>query len=329
MKHRHTTFFFSVDAPSHLENELRVFFLENSMKEAKHQQEAELVVSKRFDSANYALNQYWVVTQEGEHDNEHEGLFYLAPQIQSEYFAASFKQLLRSFRLWNNYSSMRDQLVVPKNYLEIFSKQIQVQLKGMSGLSNILKESYLSDLQREKYADYISGNANRLQNFFANLWEYYQYRHRQRSLKIQTVQLRDFITEIHERFERILASQEKEAVDFRLTIERGIRNSVKVETDKRRLLLIISNLLENAIHFTQAGTIHWNVSLTDDYVVFGVENTITNATNSEQNDKQLGIGLLVGHYNAEIIHGTLTVEHNKEHTRAILELPLCSESYAK
>ena len=317
-----TQCFFIVQASAKDKEILRHFFLKNGMLECFSVSDADVIVHDRFEHEYFLSHQFWIVLKEDIED-KHEGLFYAPMPEDPKLVERLLRQIKRSYQVWFKYQQTKEHLVVPKTYLEIFSQQIQVQLKGMSGLSTILKEGYLSDLQREKYADYISGNANRLQNFFANLWEYYQYRHHQRSLKVQNINLKDLLQELHERFQRILNSQEKDdTVEFHLKIGEGIGNEeLELKTDKRRFLIIISNLLDNAVNFTKVGKIIWQASINDNMLEVKVENEDLSEQNLED-EKQLGIGLLVGHYNAEIIHGKLNVKHKENETCAVLSLPL-------
>ncbi|MFL6407155.1 MAG: ATP-binding protein [Nitrososphaeraceae archaeon] len=146
----------------------------------------------------------------------------------------------------NQLSAANEQLKVydkmQREFINIASHEIKTPTQALLGYSEILQRH---PEKREQISEAIYRNANRLQRLTNDILDVTRIESQTLKLKKEQFNLRDLIFTIVEDFKNDI---QKKGTNIRLLYEPY--NNLLVEADKGRITQVISNLLNNAIKFT-------------------------------------------------------------------------------
>ncbi|MCX6272375.1 MAG: PAS domain S-box protein [Bacteroidetes bacterium] len=154
-------------------------------------------------------------------------------------------------------------------FLANMSHEIRTPLNGILGFSELLKESELSGNEQKKYLDIIEKSGERMLNTINDLIDI---------SRIESGLIGVYISEINiNKQNEHLFSFFKPAVakkGLTMSFENTLtyKDSV-IKTDKEKVYAILSNLIKNAIRFTDKGTIVYGYKKFESYFEFFVKDT--------------------------------------------------------
>jgi CheY-like chemotaxis protein len=142
-------------------------------------------------------------------------------------------------------------------------------MNGILGFMGLLKEPDLDDENKNQYIDIVNFSGRRLLNTVNDIVEI---------SKIEAGQVRVDLSEVDvdETMEYLYKFFNKAASDKNLKLEMKNRlqnGKMIIKTDKKKLEGILINLLNNAIKFTEKGTVGFEVVAEDDQLLFSVYDT--------------------------------------------------------
>lgn len=157
-------------------------------------------------------------------------------------------------------------------FLANMSHEIRTPMNGIIGFATLLKQNDIDNEKRSKYIDIIASNADHLMGLIDDIIDI---------SKIETgnIDINTEIVDLHKMFEDlfIMFYDRKPGVEIRFL--NGKLNSIWC--DKTKLSQILSNLIGNAIKFTDAGHVEYSVNKQDEMLVFSVEDTGTGITKDD------------------------------------------------
>ena len=137
---------------------------------------------------------------------------------------------------------------IQKEFINVAAHELRTPIQPILGLSEVL-QSKIKDNERRVLVDVISRNAKRLQRLTEDILDVTKIESQSLQLQKERFNLNEVIMSVLADYE----SQIKKINDVEVSlIGKGV---FFVEADKGRLNQVISNLLDNAIKFTQKGSI--------------------------------------------------------------------------
>ncbi len=154
-------------------------------------------------------------------------------------------------------------------FLANMSHEIRTPLNGILGFVELLDQQQLTDLQRKKYTSIIGKSGQRLLNTINDILEISMIEAGQAVVRLSNVNTE----EIMQYCENFFKQQANEKGLVFVLRQHLIARQAVVETDRNKLEGIITNLLKNAIKFTDSGGVYFGNYLEDNLLVFYVKDT--------------------------------------------------------
>ncbi|MFH2021367.1 MAG: ATP-binding protein [archaeon] len=154
-------------------------------------------------------------------------------------------------------------------FISIAAHELKTPLTSIKGFTELMENDKIrrSDKKKKYYLDLIHKNTNRLYNLILDLVDSSRISLGQIKMNIEKVDVESVIEETKESM-MILISEKglKSAFVFE-------KNLPKIKADKERVLQVLRNLIINALHYTEKGSISVSAYKKDNFVRFEVKDT--------------------------------------------------------
>lgn len=208
-------------------------------------------------------------------------------------------------------------------FLNNMSHEIRTPMNGILGFSELLNNAELSPAKRNYFVSIIQNSGKQLLQVIDDILEISRLGTKQVKVLETKVCVNDLLLELFSVFD--LKAKEN---GVPLYIKNQLSDCEStIYTDKTKLQKIISNLLENALKFTNKGYISFGYTLVDDTLEIFVKDTGIGIKEEKQhiiferfsqeekdvsrNASGLGLGLSIAKENTELIGGKISVESVK------------------
>ncbi len=209
-------------------------------------------------------------------------------------------------------------------FLANMSHEIRTPMNGILGFSTLLKEPKLTGDQLLKYIGIIEKSGARMLNIINDIVDI---------SKIEAGLMTFDITEsdINEQIEYIYTffKPEVEAKGLKFSFKNTLpSNETIIKTDREKVYAILTNLVKNAIKYTDKGSVQLGYNKKGNYIEFFVKDTGIGIPNNRQeaifkrfiqadiDDKQArqgaGLGLAITRAYVEMLGGNIWVESTEE-----------------
>jgi signal transduction histidine kinase len=246
-------------------------------------------------------------------------------------FFRSVFELLWNERFLNEQLKLHDKM--QKEFINIASHEIKTPTQAILGISGLLQHY---PEKKDELIEIIRRNAKRLQTLTSDILDVTRIESQNFQLEIERFNILELLSEMIEEYTERIKSDNK---NVKLIYDQKDTNHhILVEADKGRITQVLSNILNNALKFTNEGQIivdahEYNdkkeliVSITD--TGSGINRDIFTklfskfATKSSQGT---GLGLYISKSIIEAHGGRIWAENNKEKMGAtfIFTLPIVS-----
>jgi signal transduction histidine kinase/CheY-like chemotaxis protein len=204
-------------------------------------------------------------------------------------------------------------------FISNISREIRAPLDNIAGIIDILKTSSLSEAQKRHFS-IIENSTSSLIDTFNEIIEFLKIESGTSILKFSELNLKELVLSISSAY---YFSAERKGVSFSNYIDKSI--PATLFCDKQKISLILSNILDNAVKFTNSGNISLSVLNTEDYpefcsITFSISDTgigipeenrnkiFSNFSSHNilnKNNKGLGIGLSIVNHNLKFLGSNL------------------------
>lgn len=143
------------------------------------------------------------------------------------------------------------------SFLANLSHEIRTPLNAILGFSTLLADEPLSGSEREDYKKIIQNSSNNLLDLINDVLDISRIEAGQMELVLNPVSLKGVLNDLFGIFDALM-SRQNEGREKRVILKINIKDSIseiQIITDKIRLVQVLSNLISNAIKFTNKGYI--------------------------------------------------------------------------
>jgi two-component system, OmpR family, sensor histidine kinase VicK len=167
-------------------------------------------------------------------------------------YASIFESLWNQTELYEHIRYLYEQLKshdkMKQEFMDIAAHELRTPIQPILGLAQILKDQ-ITDSAQTKFLDIILRNAKRLEQLQEGMLDVTRIEGGSMKINKQSFNLNELIFRILQDFSIQLKDDNGIKLNYRSD------GDVWVNADKNRIIQVISNLLDNAIKFTKAGTI--------------------------------------------------------------------------
>jgi signal transduction histidine kinase/ActR/RegA family two-component response regulator len=146
--------------------------------------------------------------------------------------------------------------MLKSNFLANMSHEIRTPMNGILGFAQILLNNEMERDKQERYLDIICHNGNMLVNLIDDIMDIAKIEAGQMAISKSEVNLDDLVFDLYTFFNEIKFKQEKEHLALRILNINDDENNVLI-TDGNRVRQVLSNLINNAIKFTESGVVEF------------------------------------------------------------------------
>lgn len=158
------------------------------------------------------------------------------------------------------------------SFLANMSHEIRTPMNAIIGFSELLQEDNLPSETRQQFFNHIKNSGNSLLNLINDIIDFSKIESGELKISKTVFNLNDMFDELYQTFTKIKSAKEKDHIDLQFTKGLSDENSI-IYTDPFRLKQIITNLVENALKFTEKGNIQVFYQLNQTELIFSVKDT--------------------------------------------------------
>jgi two-component system CheB/CheR fusion protein len=210
-------------------------------------------------------------------------------------------------------------------FLANMSHEIRTPMNGIIGFSQLLKDESLTKEKRNEFINIIANNGKTLLNLIDDIIDLAKIESGHMAIETIPCRANSIMSELYQQFLEVLQLKGKDHLDFKISVP---DEKVDLVTDSNRLRQILSNLLDNAIKFTDKGFIHFGFDINEDkYLIFHVKDSgigipVENQLTVFERFRQInetynrlyggtGLGLAISRHLAHLLGGELWLESSE------------------
>ncbi|HEY5630791.1 MAG TPA: HAMP domain-containing sensor histidine kinase, partial [Nitrososphaeraceae archaeon] len=193
-------------------------------------------------------------------------------------YVSIFESLWKQTEL---YEGLKEVDRLKDEFINVAAHELRTPIQPILGLSSILR-SQTNDSKQQQLLDVIVRNAKRLQRLSEDILDVTKIESHNLILKKERFNLNDIISNaISDTMNQIIVRENKESsikLEFINSKDKWKKDEVAaivVEADKGRISQVISNLLDNAVKFTNEGTIRVAAEKNNGDIVIRIKDTGT------------------------------------------------------
>lgn len=157
-------------------------------------------------------------------------------------------------------------------FLANMSHEIRTPMNGVIGFADLLKNDDLDAATKNKFLQVIDNNAKQLLTLIDDIIDIAKIEAEELKIVKSNFVVNDLLEDLQSLFTRIKNTKISKEVEFVLSLPE-IAKPIEIYTDQARLRQIFSNLLGNALKFTDKGEIKFGYIIENGFINFFVEDS--------------------------------------------------------
>ena len=154
-------------------------------------------------------------------------------------------------------------------FLNNLSHEIRTPMNQILGFASLLKDPELTEVTRDEYIGFINSQSHQLLHIITDIVEISKITAGQVVIKSTSFNLSEMMNELYASFK-----PKAEQRNLQLNLSKKITDAEDmIQGDRVKLEYILSNLIENAIKFTDAGSVHLEYTRADGSLTISVKDT--------------------------------------------------------
>jgi signal transduction histidine kinase/ActR/RegA family two-component response regulator len=179
----------------------------------------------------------------------------------------------RTFELTVAESQANEADKLKTAFLTNLSHELRTPMNAIVGFANLLGDDNLDTDEKTTYIKYINENVDSLLTLINDILDTAKIEAGEISLEIKDFYLHKLLVELYQSFYAFKHKQRKDSLNFRLCLPAGV-DELLIHSDPNKIQQILSNLLKNAIKFTESGSVEFGYHINqDNYLEFFVRDT--------------------------------------------------------
>ena len=154
-------------------------------------------------------------------------------------------------------------------FLSNMSHEIRTPMNGIIGFTDLLQEPDFTDDDKKQFIESIKKSGDRMLNTVNDIVEISK-------IEVGEITIRKKIIDINEKINDIISFFKPEAnakgIDLRMVLTNSNNNAI-IETDESKFESIVTNLVKNAIKYSNSGSIEFGYKIVDDKLKFYCKDT--------------------------------------------------------
>ncbi len=146
-----------------------------------------------------------------------------------------------------------------KSFLKGIGMEVRTPLNGIMGFAELIRDNDLRKEDKNKYIDIIKSCGKSLLKIVDDALEYSIIKSGRMELKVTEFPLAEFMTEIYDHYKKDELFRQRGNLELKINL--NINGATRILADRDRLMLVLTNLIGNAIKFTESGTIEFGCSI--------------------------------------------------------------------
>jgi signal transduction histidine kinase/CheY-like chemotaxis protein len=154
-------------------------------------------------------------------------------------------------------------------FLNNISHEIRTPLNGILGFLSLLEDDTLSAGKKSEYAGMINQSADRLMNIISDTIEMSKIQTGQVKINLVETDINRLSRDLFEQFK-----QQAETKGLNFTLKNSLSSAYySIKTDDDKLNSVLGILINNAIKFTQTGSVELEITRNETFLEFSVKDT--------------------------------------------------------